>query len=114
MDHAVARYLAAFNDAVRRGNWAGFGRCFTEDAIVEFENVPVPPMHGRAAIEAGYSEAPPDDTITAVDCRSVGDVHEVTYRWDAEGTGGGLLWLTMRDGLVAHNVVSLTQGVIAS
>jgi steroid Delta-isomerase len=111
MDHVVATYLALFNNSVRTGDWAAFARAFTEDAVVEFANVPVPAMHGRAAIEDGYREAPPDDTITALDCRSGGDVHEVTYRWDTEGTGGGLLRLTIRDGLVAHNIVTLTLGV---
>ena len=113
MDHAVAEFLALFNRSVRTGDWAAYARAFTEDALVEFENVPVPAMQGRRAIEDGYREAPPDDTITALDCRTDGNVHEVTYRWDVEGTGGGRLRLTMRDGLVAHNLVTLTQDVTA-
>ena len=111
MDHVVARFLERFNNSVRTGDWTAFAATFTEDAVVEFENVPVPPMHGRKAIADGYAEAPPDDTITALSCQSEGDVHEVTYRWDTEGTGGGRLHLTLRDGLVAHNVISLTQDV---
>jgi ketosteroid isomerase-like protein len=109
MDLAVRAYLTLFNDSVRSGRWDRFAQAFTDDAVVEFENVPVPAMRGREAIAAGYREAPPDDQITAVGHRSDGDVHEVTYRWNTPGTGGGRMKLTMRDGLVAHNVISLTQ-----
>lgn len=109
MDLAVQTYLKLFNASVRSGNWDRFAEAFTEDAIVEFENVPVPAMCGREAIAAGYREAPPDDQITAVGHRSDGDVREVTYRWNTPGTGGGLMRLTVRDGLVAHNVINLTQ-----
>jgi uncharacterized radical SAM superfamily Fe-S cluster-containing enzyme len=66
-------------------------------------------MRGRAAIEAGYRAVRPDDTISLVHCFAEGDEHEVTYRRDSDGTRG-MLRLTIRDGLVAHNVVSLTQG----
>ncbi|HEV2781087.1 MAG TPA: nuclear transport factor 2 family protein [Actinophytocola sp.] len=114
MDHTVRAFLTRFNEAVRTGDWAGFAEGFTEDAVVQFMNVPVPALCGREAVEAGYREAPPDDTITAIGCRSDGDVHEVTFRWDAEGAGGGRLRLTMRDGLVAHSVVTLTQEVASS
>lgn len=114
MDHAVEAFLTLFNDAVRTGDWRAFARGFTEDAVVEFVNVPVPALRGREAIEAGYREAPPDDTITAVGCRSAGDVHDLEFRWDSEGTGGGHLRLTMRDGLVAHNVISLSPGALRS
>lgn len=109
----VQDYIALFNDTVRGGDWDRFAQGFTPDGVVEFENVPVPPMHGREAIAAGYREAPPDDTITLVDHVQDGDVHEVTYRWDTEGTGGGHMRITMRDGLVAHNVISLMQDASA-
>lgn len=114
MHHAVEAYLNVFNRAVRSDDWSTFARSYTEDGVVEFVHVPVPAFRGRESIEAGYREAPPDDTITAVGCRSDGDVHEVEFRWDAEGTGGGLMRLTMRDGLVARNVISLSPGALRS
>ncbi|HET9143005.1 nuclear transport factor 2 family protein [Actinophytocola sp.] len=109
MDQTVADFVDRFNEAVSSGDWGKFARWFTDDAVIEFSDVPVPAMRGRAEIEAGYRSAPPDDTITMTDCRSSGDVHEVAYRWDTEGMGGGRFRLTMRDGLVAHNVISLTS-----
>jgi hypothetical protein len=71
-------------------------------------------MHGREAIAAGYQQAPPDDTITVVGIHEDGDVRDVDYRWDTEGTGGGRMRMTMRDGLVAHNVISLTMDMPAA
>jgi steroid delta-isomerase len=114
MDHAVGAFVKLFNDAVRGGGWGAFARGFTEDAVVEFVDVPVPALRGREAIEAGYREAPPDDTITAVSCRSEGDVHDLEFRWDTEGTGGGRLRLTMRGGLVARSLISLSPGALRS
>lgn len=106
MDDAVTNYLRAFNEAVRRGDWAMLAGAHAKDAVVEFAGVPVPTMRGRAAIEAGYRANPPDDQITALACRSDGDTHEVLFRWNVDGTGGGRLRVTMRDGLVAHKVVT--------
>lgn len=109
MSHAAQSYVELFNASVRSGDWDGFAEAaFTSDAVVRFDNVPVPAMHGRAAIASGYREAPPDDTITLVGLRTEGDVHELTYRWDTAGTGGGRMRLTMRDGLVVDNVITLT------
>lgn len=106
MDSQIWNYLAVFNDSVRTRDWAAFARLYTEDAVVEFADVPVPPMRGRAAIEAGYRAAPPDDTISLVHYIAEGDEHAVTYRWDRDGNGGTFR-LTMREGLVAHNVVTV-------
>jgi len=105
MNSDIWNYLAVFNDSVRSRDWAAFARLYTEDAVVEFEGGPVPPMRGRTAIEAGYREAPPDDTISLVHYFADGDEHEVEYHWDRAGSGGTFR-LTMRDGLVAHSVVS--------
>jgi ketosteroid isomerase-like protein len=114
MDLELQAYVERFNEAVRGGDWAAFAQGFTEDAVVEFENVPVPPMHGREAIAAGYQQAPPDDTITVVDISADGAVHDVSYMWDTDGTGGGRMRLTLRDGLVAHNVITLTTDMPAA
>lgn len=108
MDLAIQAYVEQFNESVLRDNWDEFAQRFTADAVVEFENVPLPAMRGHEAIAAGYQQAPPDDTITVVDVTTEGNVHVVSYRWDTEGTGGGRMRLTMRDGLVAHNVITLT------
>lgn len=106
MNSDIWIYLSAFNDSVRTRDWSALALLHTEDAVVEFEGVPA--MRGRAAIEAGYRDAPPADTISLVHYFEDGDTHEVTYRCDSEDDRTGTFRLTMRDGLISHNLVSVS------
>ena len=101
MDSDIWIYLTTYNNSVDSGDWSALARLYAENAVVEFSGAPVPAMRGRAAIEAGYRAASPDDTISLVHYFAEGDEHEVTYRRDRDGTGGTFR-LTIRDGLVAR------------
>lgn len=80
--------MAAFNDAVRSGDWADFAGRFTPDATMRFVGVPVGPLTGREAIAAGYAAQPPSDTLTVTRAVSSADVDELWFAWDSSGATG--------------------------
>jgi hypothetical protein len=43
----AARYIAAFNDNARSGEWADFAKRFTPKATMRFAGIPVGPFHRR-------------------------------------------------------------------
>lgn len=94
-----------FNRAVRDGDWARFAATFADDAVMRFTNVRVGPFEGRAAIERGYGEQPPDDTMTM---RTIEGIHSDTavvgFTWDANGAG--TMRITWTDGLVQELVIT--------
>ncbi|OLF06640.1 hypothetical protein BLA60_30700 [Actinophytocola xinjiangensis] len=106
MDSAIENYVKIFNEAVRDGDFAKLAAAHAEDGVIELNGIPAPPMRGRAEIEAGYRANPPYGEIRVVDTSTVGGVHEVNFKW-ADGSGGGQVKLTLTDGLVAHNVITL-------
>jgi steroid Delta-isomerase len=103
----AVRHVAAFNDAVRSGDWAGFSSRFTPDATMRFVGVPVGPFTGREAIAAGYASQPPSDTLTVTRGASSGDIDELWFAWDGSGTTGTmtLLW---RGDLIAELTVTFS------
>jgi steroid Delta-isomerase len=84
----AARHVAAFNEAVRSGEWASFAGRFTPDATMRFAGVPVGPFTGREAIAAGYASQPPSDTLTVTRGVSSGEVDELWFAWDSSATMG--------------------------
>jgi steroid delta-isomerase len=100
----VARHLAAFNAAIRSGEWAAFADRFTPGATMAFTAVPAGPFTGRAAIAAAYADQPPDDTMAIRAVTSAGPVDTVSFAWTAGGTG--TMRLTWESGLVARLDVS--------
>lgn len=87
----AARHVAAFNDSVRSGDWAGFANRFTPGATMRFAGVPAGPFTGREAIAAGYASAPPSDTLTVTRAVSSGDVDELWFAWDTSNTTGTMI-----------------------
>lgn len=87
----AARHVAAFNDAVRSGEWADFAARFTQDAAMRFVGLPVGPFCGRAAIAAGYAAQPPADTLTVTRGVSSGDVDELWFAWDSSNSTGTMI-----------------------
>src|SRR5919199_2385353 len=61
---AVERHCELFNDCVRTGDWAPFIATLTDDARMEFTNLPMGPFVGREQIAVAYAEQPPTDTMT--------------------------------------------------
>jgi steroid Delta-isomerase len=87
----AARHVAAFNDSVRSGKWADFAGLFTPDATMRFVGIPVGPFTGREAIAAGYASQPPSDTLTVARGVSSGEVDELWFAWDSDGTTGTMI-----------------------
>jgi hypothetical protein len=90
-------YVARFNDGVRTGDWSRLLELLTDDAVLEFDGIPVGPFRGRAAIAAAYEAQPPDEEIVLLDGGPA-----PAYAWaSAPHRRAGELHLTVRDGHVA-------------
>lgn len=101
----AARHVTAFNDSVRSGEWADFAGRFTPEATMRFVGVPVGPFVGREAIAAGYAAQPPSDTLTVTSAASSGDVDELQFAWDGDGTTGTMI-LRWSEDLIAELTVT--------
>jgi steroid Delta-isomerase len=83
--HALLeRYIQAHNEAVRNGDWSGFGDWFTKDATLRFEGVPVGPFNGREQIQAAYERQPPDDEVEVRGAREESGRIVADYGWSRE------------------------------
>lgn len=89
------RYAAAHDTGVRTGDFGPLAALFAPGATVEFEGLPVAPLHGPAAIRAGYEARPPSDRLDLLAARLVGaDRAEGVYGWRRDpGTPAGTLEL---------------------
>lgn len=96
---AVDDHAAAFNEAVRTGDYSAFLATFADDAVMSFTNVPVGPFHGRAQITEAYLAQPPTSTLTV---RSIAEINPDTVRVDVDYDSGdsGVFIVRWRDGQV--------------
>jgi RimJ/RimL family protein N-acetyltransferase len=95
-------YFARHNLGVRHGDWEALGECFAEDAVLEFEGIPIGPFAGRDAIVAAYAERPPDDEVRVVEVLENDDEVVATYSWlAAPAKPAGSLRLRLADGCIA-------------
>lgn len=97
---AVDDHAAAYNEAVRSGNYSAFLATFADDAVMRFTNVPVGPFHGRAQITEAYLAQPPTSTLTV---RSISEIDPATARVavDYDSGDSGVFTVRWRDGQVA-------------
>jgi RimJ/RimL family protein N-acetyltransferase len=94
-------YVARHNLGVRHGDWEALGESFADDAVLEFEGVPIGPFAGRDAIVAAYAERPPDDEVRVVEALDNGGTVVAAYAWAAEPEApGGRMTLRLADGLI--------------
>jgi hypothetical protein len=92
----LEREVAAFNEGVRTGDWAALVALFTEDAVLEFDGIPVGPFEGRDAIAEAYRSMPPDDEVVLLDGGP-------RYAWSKEpDRPAGELHLEERDGRIVR------------
>ena len=87
MTERVLEQCRRFNDGVRTGDWDGYLAAFGDAATLRIAGDPGSPYVGRAAIEAAYAAAPPDDTLTVTSVESDGDTDVARFTWAAGGTG---------------------------
>ena len=101
-------YVARHNQGVRTGDWEPLGECFAEDAVLEFEGVPVGPFTGRDAIVAAYRERPPDDEVRVLSAEEAPGGVEASYSWATEpDRRAGRLLLNLRGSLIERLVVTV-------
>jgi hypothetical protein len=102
MRDPVARHVALFNQGVRTGDLAAWFNTFAPDAVLTFDGLPIPPAHGREAIEAVYSRHPPSSEmrLTAGSPVDPTDTAFGEFVWAAAPTTGGRFTLHLRDGLL--------------
>jgi steroid delta-isomerase len=104
---SLDEYIETHNAAVRSGDWEPFSRCFTNDAEVRFEGVPVGPFRGREEIRAAYESRPPDDEVEVRNVREDGDRTTADYGWAAdEGVRAGELRVTREGDLIRELVIT--------
>ncbi len=101
-------YVGAHNEAVRTGDWSGFGEWFSNDAELCFDGVAIGPFHGRAAIEDAYRASPPDDEVLVFGVNDETDpVVVARYGWRREPAAvAGRILLTPAEGVIARLVVT--------
>lgn len=98
------RHVERFNHGVRTGDWEPMLSGLAGDAELDFENVPVGPFAGVAAIREAYAAQPPDDEIRTLGIQETGDNDVVVaFAWARGGTGR--LLLTHERGLVTRLTV---------
>jgi steroid delta-isomerase len=104
-------YVARHNQGVRTGDWEPLGECFAEDAVFEFEGVPVGPFVGREAIVSAYRERPPDDEVRILSAEEQPDGVEARYAWSVEPERrAGRMLLTLRGEAIERLVVTFESG----
>jgi hypothetical protein len=103
----LGEHVDRFNVGVRSGDFSQMLELFTDDAVLEFEGVPVGPFHGREAIAAAYRDQPPDDEIEVLEASEVADEVAARYAWlRDEGGAAGDLRLSRVGDRIARLVVT--------
>jgi cysteine desulfurase / selenocysteine lyase len=88
-DRLFRDHIERFNAGVRSGDFGPMIGAFSEDGEFVFEGRPIPPLRGRAAIEQGYRDFPPDDEIEVTSTTEPDDRTVVArFRWVREGATG--------------------------
>jgi RimJ/RimL family protein N-acetyltransferase len=103
-------YVGRLNEGVRSGDWQALSELLADDAVIEFEGVPVGPFAGRDAIVAAYRERPPDDEVRILAAEEEDGTVVARYSWaaDPERDAGSLV-LAIEDGNLTRLQVSLDQ-----
>ena len=104
-------YVGAHNEAVRTGEWSGFGEWFTEDAELAFEGVAHGPFRGRETIEEAYRTRPPDDQVLVFETVDEADTVVARYGWLREPSAvAGRMLLTPACDRIAKLIVTFDAG----
>jgi hypothetical protein len=79
----LADHVRRFNHGVRTADWRPMLQNFSPDGMIVFDGARVGPFRGHDAIERGYREQPPDDTITVLEVlESTPERLIASFAWD--------------------------------
>jgi steroid Delta-isomerase len=102
-----AEHVARFNNGVRSGEFEPMLEQFADDAVLEFEGVPVGPFQGLDSIRAAYRAQPPDDEIDVAGPFQTGDTVVAAYSWRRDGgRRAGEMRLTIDGSRITRLVVT--------
>ena len=103
LDHVVS----LFNQAVREHDFSRFVDLFCDDAVLEFDGVPDPPLSGKPAIALRYRENAPDDEIRIDQWRTEPGRLVAAFRWrDIPEAIGGCFVIERRGDCISHLTVA--------
>jgi steroid Delta-isomerase len=89
----LERHVELFNEAVDTGDYGPYLQTFADNAVMRFDDVPIGPFVGLAAIAEAYATQPPTDTMALIDMEEIGsDAVRASFEWD-EGGGTGEMYL---------------------
>jgi steroid delta-isomerase len=79
----LADQVRRINHGVRTADWRPMLQNFSPDGMIVFDGVRVGPFRGHDAIERGYREQPPDDTVTVLEVlESTPERLIASFAWD--------------------------------
>ena len=103
----LQRIVASFNECVRLRDFSPFVENFCEDAVLEFDGIPDPPIAGKRGIAMRYREDPPDDQVFVTRWKAQGDRISAEFRWrDIPEATGGCFVIDRRGEQIAHLTVA--------
>jgi len=103
LEHVVT----LFNGGVRSGDFSHYLELFADDAVLEFDGIPDPPLAGRDAIAQRYRDNPPDDQIRIKRSKLEGARIVAEFQWrDIPEASGGCFILERRGEKIAHLTIA--------
>ncbi|HEV3153504.1 MAG TPA: nuclear transport factor 2 family protein [Candidatus Baltobacteraceae bacterium] len=103
----LERFVALFNTGVRTHDFSQFLEYFSDDAVLEYDGVPDPPLLGKPAIVQRYRDDPPDDQIRVVRWKAERDRITAEFRWnDIPEARGGCFVIDRRGEKISHLTVA--------
>jgi cysteine desulfurase/selenocysteine lyase len=99
-------HVERFNAGVETRDFDPMVEALSEDAVLEFQGIPVGSFVGREAIRQAYVEQGPDEGIDLIDVREASPETAVgAYRWRRSG-GTGTMTVTHHDGVIDSIVIA--------
>ena len=109
----LADHVRRFNHGVRTADWRPMLENFSADGMIVFDGVRIGPFRGHDAIERGYREQPPDDTISILELlESTPDRLVASFAWDNQpGVRAGELRFALDGRQIQRLTIRLDRAV---
>jgi len=102
----VHRYVDNHNAGVKGIGWEGLGALFDDDALLEFDGIPMGPVQGARAIVEIYRAHPPSEPLELIEVQETPDGATASYSWSSSPTVfAGTLSFSIINGLIQRLVI---------